>query len=77
MSPVQFVTYLSARTSLSGHCVYATSRYQRLKQPGLRSRDADLAFCDLDALCQRAQVIAAIAPQVVGLSRLRGLEGSG
>ena len=60
--------------SLSGHCVYATARHQRLKQPGLRSHDPDLAGIDLDALSQRAQMVAAIAStfQPDTLTRCRG-----
>ena len=47
--------------TLSGHCVYAVFSDERLEQPGLRSHDPNLAFRDLDALGERAQVVAAIA----------------
>ena len=47
--------------SLSGHCVSASLRCDRLEQPGLRSDDPDLAFRHLDTLGQGAQVVAAEA----------------
>ena len=47
--------------SPSGHCVCAAVRHERLEQPRLRSHDADLAFGDLDALGERAKMVAAIA----------------
>jgi len=33
-------------------------RYERLEQPGLRSHDPNLTFRDLDALSERAQMVA-------------------
>jgi hypothetical protein len=44
---------------LCGHCVCAAVRYERLEQPGLRSHDPNLTFSDLDALSERAQMVAA------------------
>jgi hypothetical protein len=46
---------------LSGHCVYAIARYQRLEQPGFRSHDPNLALGNFDALGECAEVVTAIA----------------
>ena len=46
--------------SLSGHHVRATVRHERLEQPGLRSHDPNFALGDLDALCERAKMVAAV-----------------
>ena len=59
--------------SLSGHCVYAITRYQRLKQAGFRSHDPNLAFGNLDALGERAEVVAAIAAAFSADTLTRGL----
>lgn len=48
--------------SQTGHCVYAITRYQRLKQPGFRSHDTHFTLGNLDALGKRAEMVAAIAP---------------
>ena len=44
----------------NGHCVYAAVRHARLKQLGLGSQDAELAFGDFDTLGERAQVVASV-----------------
>ena len=53
--------------SLSGHCVCATVRDKRLKQPGLRSHDADLALGGLDALRGRADLGLRFKADALGL----------
>ncbi len=46
--------------SPSGHYGYAAVRHARLKQLGLGSQDAELAFGDVDTLGERAQVVASV-----------------
>ena len=56
---------LQNRTANAGRSrLYAGRGGQRLKQIALRANDADLAASDLDALGERAEMIASIAAAV-------------
>ena len=56
---------LQNRTANAGRSrFYACRGGEGLKQIALRADDADLAVCDLDALGERAEVVAAIAAAV-------------
>jgi hypothetical protein len=44
--------------------LYASRRGERLKQIAFRTHDADLAIRDLDALSERAEMVAAVAAAI-------------
>lgn len=46
---------------MNGHRSYAVFSDQRLEQPGFRSDDPNLTIRDLDALGERAEMVASIA----------------
>src|SRR5579872_2102057 len=65
LSPLSQKGQRANRTANAGRSrLYASSGSERLKQIAFRADDADLAVCDLDALGERAEVVAPIATAV-------------